>query len=73
MDGKYSLEATPGRKRVEVTAMRDVPGKFSEANPGEKVPVREQYIPKKFNADSKLEFEVKAGPAITNGDFSLAP
>ncbi len=61
--GKYSLKCEPGKKRVEITAFRPVPGKFNEDNPGEKTPVIEQYIPPEYNAQSKLEADVSAsGP-----------
>ena len=59
-DGSYSLESQPGNMRVEITARREVPGKFEESNPGEKVPLLEQYIPSQFNTDSELTREIKA-------------
>ncbi|QDT55207.1 hypothetical protein Pan44_32490 [Caulifigura coniformis] len=58
-EGKFELNATEGKKVVEVTAWREVPGKFREDNPGEKTAVREQYIPRQFNEQTKLELEVK--------------
>jgi hypothetical protein len=57
-DGSFSLSATPGTKRVEITASRVVEGKFVEDNPGEKTPVRESYIPAKYNTDSELTIEI---------------
>jgi len=60
VDGQFQLEVTAGKKKVEITAMRDVPGKFREDNPGEKMQVREQFIPAKYNAKSELELEVKS-------------
>lgn len=60
VDGKFSVQVSSGRKKIEITAMRDVPGKFSEVNPGEKVQIREQYLPAKYNSASELELNVKA-------------
>jgi hypothetical protein len=63
VDGHFSLEVSAGKKIVKIEALRDVPGKFREDNPGEKVQVREQFIPEQFNAKSKLELDVTAdGP-----------
>lgn len=57
-DGRYALSCEAGRMRVEITASREIPGKFSTANPGEKVPVGEMYIPKRYNEESQLETDV---------------
>lgn len=62
VDGAFTLQTDVGKKKVEITAMRDVPGKFREDNPGEKVQVREQFIPKQYNEKSELTLDVKAGP-----------
>lgn len=59
-NGAFELKAPAGLKTVRITAMRDVPGKFREDNPGEKVAVREQYIPKKYNDESTLTMTVEA-------------
>jgi hypothetical protein len=58
-DGRYELACEAGRMRVEITASRDIPGKFSTANPGEKVPVGEMYISKQYNEQSQLEADVQ--------------
>ena len=72
IDGKYSFDASPGSKTVEITAMRDVPGKMdTQSNPGESVPLREMYIPAKYNTETTLTAEVNdSGDPI---DFPLAP
>jgi hypothetical protein len=68
-DGKYEAMVTAGKKKVEITATRDIPGKFVEPNPGEKVPAREQYIPKKYNTNTTLTADITAAnPSL---DFIL--
>lgn len=62
VDGAFTLQTDVGKKKVEIMAMRDVPGKFREDNPGEKVQVREQFIPKQYNEKSDLTLDVKVGP-----------
>jgi len=57
VNGAYTLQVTPGKKRVEIIALREIPGEFREDNPGQKVAAREQYIPAKYNAQSELGFE----------------
>lgn len=69
IDGRYTISMPPGKKRVEIFAMRIVKGKFDESNPGEKVPLREAYIPAKYNTQSKLTFEVTGDSA--EKDFKL--
>lgn len=62
VDGEFSFESQPGAKRVEITANREVPGKFQTPNPGEgKLPVLEQYVPRRYNEASKLTKEVVEG------------
>ena len=48
-DGTYHLECEPGDAKIEITAFRIVPGKFTTVN-GPKEPVREMYIPEKYNS-----------------------
>lgn len=63
VDGKFTFDASPGNKRVEIIAMREVPGKMDKSNPGEERPLMEQYIPAKYNADSTLTADVSPGSA----------
>ena len=70
-DGKFVLTAPIGQSNVEVTAMRDVPGEFREENPGERVPVREQFIPAKYNVQTTLKLDVK--PDSKAVKFDLEP
>ena len=67
-NGKYEFESSPGSKKVEISAMRDVPGKMDTSNPGVEVPLREQYIPKQYNEESTLTAEVSGSDPI---DFAL--
>ena len=69
-EGKFSFASLPGKKRVEIIAVREVPGKFDESNPGEKVPLREMYIPDQYNRQSKLAAEVTPNGA-NQFDFPL--
>jgi hypothetical protein len=60
IDGKFSLESSPGAKLVEIRASREVPGKIDESNPGEPVPLREQFIPTQYNSQTTLTANVQA-------------
>ncbi len=68
VDGKYEFECEPGSKKVEISAMREVPGKMDTSNPGEEVPLMEQYIPEKFGAATTLTTDV-SGPGPINFDL----
>jgi hypothetical protein len=71
-DGTYSVEVSPGAKRVEITAYRDVPGKFREDNPGERTPVREMYIPERYNSATTLTIEVSPDGQEENFELTSA-
>lgn len=58
-NGKYALRAKAGRKKVQIVASREVPGKENAGIPG--TPVYEEYIPEKYNTKSDLSAEVKEG------------
>lgn len=70
-DGKYTLECTPGPKKVTVTAMRSVAGaKGGKLETGEEAVNVEQYIPKKYN--DKTELTADVGDSNQSGvDFPL--
>ncbi len=67
-NGQFSFESSPGEKKVEITAMREVPGEVDTSNPGEEAPVLEQYIPEQYNAESTLTVEVTGAEKF---DFDL--
>jgi hypothetical protein len=57
-DGEFALQAPQGPKRVEVRAVRPIPGKNTPMGP-----IQEQYIPARYNAESVLRAEVtRDGP-----------
>lgn len=69
VDGQYSFQTSPGSKIVEIIAMRDVPGQVDTSNPGEEVPLREQYIPASYNTETTLTVEVSRDSKTA--DFAL--
>lgn len=70
-NGVYSLNADQGpvvgANKIMVNATRKT-GKFQNFD-GVKTEIMQQYIPAKYNADSTLRYEVKAGE--NTADFSL--
>lgn len=70
-DGKFQVRVPAGTSIVEITAMRDVPGEFREENPGERVAVREQFIPAKYNTESTLKLDIT--PTTKDVKFELLP
>lgn len=70
-DGRYALAATAGKKRVEITATRQV--QTAQDSPsGQGAFTFESYIPAKYNSQSELTVEVTPeGP--NEFDFSLEP
>jgi len=57
-NGSYEVPCEEGDMIVEITAMREVPGKFDTSNPGVKVPLKEQYIPAMYCTASTLSAKV---------------
>lgn len=69
-DGAYELSCEEGNMKVEIVASRTIEGKFdTTSNPGHKEPVREMYIPKKYNSESTLT--AKVGASSTDIPFDL--
>lgn len=71
-NGKYEVQIVPGQKSVEITSEK-VTGK-QKAYPGDpKSPefdIKEQIIPAKYNSNTELKVDVKAGSA-TESNFKL--
>lgn len=72
VNGNYRCSVTAGKKRVEIRASRENPDKLVDSmmEPGKKIPVREDYIPDNYNAQSELKVEVLDGENAI--DFELA-
>ena len=68
-NGKYSVKTPHANMKVEIMSFQEIPGKMIEPNPGEKIPATKQIIPTKFNQNSELTADVKAGQ--TEFDFEL--
>lgn len=56
-EGSYQLKVKPGKYRVRISAVREVPGKKGPM--GE--PLIESYVPDKYNEKSTLTAEVNSG------------
>ena len=60
IDGKFTLQTTPGKRLVKVTAEK----KIGETPPTERIPeakpIMFQFVPAKFNSESTLEMEISA-------------
>ncbi|UUO04320.1 hypothetical protein M4951_13045 [Blastopirellula sp. J2-11] len=68
--GEFDVKIQPGKKTVEITAMREVPGKYALGASGEKIPAREPFIPKQFNTETELSADITF-PEMTELNFDL--
>lgn len=68
--GKFEVKIQEGIKLVEISAEREVPGKYSVGPNGEKVPAKESIIPAIYNTKSTLKTTVSY-PVNTPIEFSL--
>lgn len=66
--GKYSIQLPEEMLRVQITAFRNVPGRFYEEIPGQRIPVEEQYLPARYNSQSTLTVDVARSKVF---NFSL--
>ncbi len=66
-DGEYHLKVTLGKHKVRILACRLVPGKTDPMGS----PLKEDYIPEKYNKKTILEAEVTREK--TSFDFPLNP
>ncbi|NQT39264.1 MAG: hypothetical protein HQ581_17330 [Planctomycetes bacterium] len=70
-DGEYTVQSTPGKKRVEITATREIHMKVA-SDSGEGELNYEMYVPEKYNRQSELTREVTAD-GDNRFDFALEP
>jgi len=60
IDGKFTLQTTPGKRLVKVTAEK----KIGETQPTDRIPevkpIMFQFVPPEFNSESKLEMDISA-------------
>ncbi len=70
-DGEYAVQSTPGKKRVEITATREIHVKVA-SDSGEGELNYEMYVPEKYNRQSELTREVTAD-GDNHFDFALEP
>lgn len=68
-DGRYSVQSKGGKQKVTIEASREVPGMTQSDFKGGTVPVKEGYIPEKYNKNTELTAEVKKGGGTV--DFKL--
>ena len=59
VDGRFALSVPPGKKQVQITGSRPLPADQQDSESGG--PLYEDYIPPRFNTESTLTAEVKAG------------
>jgi hypothetical protein len=57
-DGKYQVMLKPGHYKVEIRAIREIPGK---KGPMGTEPATEEYIPAKYNEQTELTADVGKG------------
>lgn len=70
-DGKFTTKIAAGTSKVQINALVDSPdGKFREENPGERVPVKVELIPKKYNSETTLTVDVKADTSNVTFDLT---
>ena len=61
-DGKYTLKAAPGAYQVKITANRSKgKRKAYDAPDSPEVDILEQYLPDRYNKETELKADVKAG------------
>ncbi len=64
VNGEFSIDPErgllPGKFRVEITASRPTGRQIPDRLTGKMMPFEEQYIPAKYNNESKLETEIGA-------------
>lgn len=76
VDGQYRLAnrggVAVGTYRVEITAFHTLPP-APENHDVDSTGIREQYLPERFNVNSKIELTVPSGARQIQHDFHLQP
>lgn len=72
-EGQFELELIAGTMRVEIRASRET-GEMTDSavDPGQKIPVVENYIPTKYNDNSELKADVSPD-GENQFSFELSP
>jgi hypothetical protein len=74
-DGAYQASGlggvAVGTYKIEIEAFRQAPEQ--KASPMVRDIPRVQYLPKRFNADSKMEITIEPGSTAITKDFTLTP
>lgn len=65
VNGSYSLKVKAGKKKVKITAAREIPGKSTKGAMGEDIIAKEDFIPANYNSQTELTAEVKASGSNT--------
>jgi hypothetical protein len=69
-NGKYEMQVTPGKKKIEIQGFKVVGQERRNNDPSAPLEdVTETIVPAKFNSQTELEREIVAGTATY--DFSL--
>lgn len=61
IDGKFSLRVKEGKKKVKITASREVPGEKKKGAMGEDIVSMEENIPEQYNVNSQIEEIIESG------------
>ena len=59
-EGKYQVHVTAGLQQVHINASREVPGKTWRNLSGDIIPLREDYVPARYNLQIELSAENNA-------------
>jgi hypothetical protein len=69
-DGKYSAEVSPGAAKVEIRVSKVVgESKLYDTPNSETRPIRREVLPPKYNNETELQVEIKAGRNESNFDL----
>jgi hypothetical protein len=67
--GRYMVPMDEGERRVFIKGFKTIATKYFSGNSGRTYPVKEQIVPKKYNADSSLRIQIDS--SHSTHDFAL--